>query len=578
MTTGNHLSSSSDDRIEIQERVDSGLFGSVYRAIQQPFGRQVAVKIIKIEGNKADALAHALPLASVNHPAIVTVYALKEIYIPELDQSVPAIVMEWIEGDKFGKRLMESKFTIDEVTSLCHDLLDGIEQLHSAGICHGDLHVGNIIVLPSARAKIIDIDANKEFALPKLSARSQEGAKSSDIDYCRGAIFKAIRHSVILLSVISNHETSLEGANSIDALRRVVDSIISEARISEESQVGIAILSSSSSGQSNDWLDRLAIARASSDEVISLLDTQAYFDLMKLPYPTQQSGVLDRLSSESLIRPIPNGWEITNLAAIMLAKKLDAFSPALARKAPRVVIYEGTNKILTKDDKQGSRGYAVGFEALVDFVHSAAPKNRFIEEAVRKEVKMFPKQSLRELIANALIHQDFLMTGVSVMIEMYEDRVEISNPGRPPIHVERFIDEYRSRNERLADLMRRLGICEEKGSGIDKVVSASEVFQLPAPDFRVSELRTTAVLYAHQELEQMDRNDRIRACYQHCCLRYVMNEQMNNQSLRERFRLSEKKVATVSSIITATLESEKIKLADPSQTSTRYRNYLPYWA
>lgn len=578
MTTGNHLSSSSDDRIEIQERVDSGLFGSVYRAIQQPFGRQVAVKIIKIEGNKADALAHALPLASVNHPAIVTVYAMKEIYIPELDQSVPAIVMEWIEGDKFGKRLTESKFTIDEVTLLCHDLLDGIEQLHSAGICHGDLHVGNIIVLPSARAKIIDIDANKEFALPKLSARSQEGAKSSDIDYCRGAIFKAIRHSVILLSVISNHETSLEGANSIDALRRVVDSIISEARISEESQVGIAILSSSSSGQSNDWLDRLAIARASSDEVISLLDTQTYFDLMKLPYPTQQSGVLDRLTSEGLIRPISNCWEITNLAAIMLAKKLDAFSPAMARKAPRVVFYEGKNKLLTKDDKQDNRGYAVGFEALVDFVHSAAPKNRFIEEAVRKEVKMFPKQSLRELIANALIHQDFLMTGVSVMIEMYEDRVEISNPGLPPIKVERFIDEYRSRNERLADLMRRLGICEEKGSGIDKVVSASEVFQLPAPDFRVGELRTTAVLFAHQELEQMDRDDRIRACYQHCCLRYVMNEQMNNQSLRERFRLSEKKVATVTSIITATLESGKIKLADPSQISTRYRSYLPFWA
>lgn len=573
MTTGNYASSASDDRIEIQERVDSGLFGSVYRAIQKPFGRQVAVKVIKIEGGKADALAHALPLASVNHPAIVTVHALKEIYIPELGQSVPAIVMEWIEGDKFGKRLNESKFTIDEVKLICQDLLDGIEHLHSAGICHGDLHLGNIIILPSARAKIIDIDANKEIALPKLSARSQEGAKSSDIDYCRGAIFKAIRHSVIPLSVINNHETNLEGANSIDALRLAVSSMISEV-----GQGDVPILSSSSSVESNDWLDRLAIAPATSDEVISLLDTQAYFDLMRLPYPTQQSGVLDRLTSEGLIRPISNCWEITNLAAIMLAKKLDAFSPALARKAPRVVFYEGKNKLLTKDDKQGNRGYAVGFEALVDFVHSAAPKNRFIEEAVRKEVKMFPKQSLRELIANALIHQDFLMTGVSVMIEMYEDRVEISNPGLPPIKVERFIDEYRSRNERLADLMRRLGICEEKGSGIDKVVRASEVFQLPAPDFRVGELRTTAVLFAHQELEQMDRDDRIRACYQHCCLRYVMNEQMNNQSLRERFRLSEKKVATVTSIITATLESGKIKLADPSQTSTRYRSYLPFWA
>ena len=69
------------------------------------------------------------------------------------------------------------------------------------------------------------------------------------------------------------------------------------------------------------------------------------------------------------------------------------------------------------------------------------------------------------------------------MIEMYSDRVEISNPGIPPISVDRFIDEYRSLNERLADLMRRFGMCEEKGSGIDKVVSAAEVFQLPARIF-----------------------------------------------------------------------------------------------
>src|SRR5690606_18937340 len=88
----------------------------------------------------------------------------------------------------------------------------------------------------------------------------------------------------------------------------------------------------------------------------------------------------------------------------------------------------------------------------------------------------------------------------------------------------RFIDEYRSRNELLADFMRRLGICEEKGSGIDKVVNAAEVFQLPAPDFKVGEFRTTAVLFAHKEFEDMSKKDRIRACYQHCCLLYVSNK------------------------------------------------------
>lgn len=327
-----------------------------------------------------------------------------------------------------------------------------------------------------------------------------------------------------------------------------------------------------------DWFSQPARLDASPDDVIALLDTQTYFELLKVPYPTTRDAVLERLQSQDLIKQTTQGWTINNLAAIILAKKLDAFSLALARKAPRVVIYEGINKLQTRDDKMGNRGYAVSFEKLVSFVHSAAPQNRFIEEAVRQEVKMFPIQALRELIANALVHQDFLATGASVMIEMYSDRVEISNPGLPPIPVDRFIDEYRSRNEQLADLMRRLGICEEKGSGIDKVVSAAEIFQLPAPDFRVGGTRTTTVLFAYQIFEDMSKSDRIRACYQHCCLLYVSNRQMSNQTLRERFGFDESKNALVSQVISATKEAGLIKPDYSASNSTRYVRYLPFWA
>ena len=99
-----------------------------------------------------------------------------------------------------------------------------------------------------------------------------------------------------------------------------------------------------------------------------------------------------------------------------------------------------------------------------------------------------------------------------------------------------------------------------------------------APDFRVGERRTSVVLFRHKGFEQMDRNDRVRATYQHCCLRYVMNETMTNQSLRERFRLSEKKSESASRAIRDTLEAEKIKQSDPNQTSLRYRRYVPFWA
>lgn len=327
-----------------------------------------------------------------------------------------------------------------------------------------------------------------------------------------------------------------------------------------------------------DWVAQAAKPGASADDVVALLDTQTYFDLLKLPYPTSRDGVLARLSGEGLIVQDAEGWTITNLAAILLAKRLDAFSQALARKAPRVVIYAGVDKLNTRDDKPGNRGYAVGFESLVDFVHSAAPQNRYIEQAVREEVKMFPKQALRELIANALVHQDFTASGSSVMIEMYADRIEVSNPGTPPISVDRFIDEYRSRNERLADLMRRLGICEEKGSGVDKVVKAAEVFQLPAPDFRVGQLRTTALMFCHQDFSMMSKTDRVRACYQHCCLMYVSNQRMSNQSLRERFGVPESKAATVSLVIGAAKEAGLIKSDESETNSTRYARYLPFWA
>lgn len=327
-----------------------------------------------------------------------------------------------------------------------------------------------------------------------------------------------------------------------------------------------------------DWFAQPALEQASADEVIALLDTQTFFELCKRPYPTHRKGVMDHLEALQLIANHGGRWTISNLAAILLAKKLDAFSLELARKAPRVIHYEGVNKTQTREDKPGNKGYAVGFQGLVDFIHSSAPLNRSIEQVVRQEVKMFPEQAIRELVANALVHQNFLATGTSVMIEMFSDRLEISNPGTPPIQVERFIDEHHSPNERLADMMRRLHICEEKGSGVDKVVNAAELYQLPAPDFRVGEKHTTAVLFAHQDFAAMPKSDRVRACYQHCCLMYVSNQRMSNQSLRERFGLPEAKGATVSQVIGATKEANLIKLDEAETNSTRYARYLPFWA
>jgi len=326
-----------------------------------------------------------------------------------------------------------------------------------------------------------------------------------------------------------------------------------------------------------DWLEESSRTGLDAQQVIELLDTQTFFELLKLPYPTERGGVLDRLMRERLIDEAGGTYSIRRLGGLLLARRLEDF-PDIARKAPRVVVYSGNSKLETRLDQTGSRGYAVGFQGLVRFVMGQLPQNEVIEDALRKEVKLVPDVVIRELVANALIHQDFTVPGASVMVEVYSNRVDISNPGEPLVPVERFIDGYQSRNERLADFMRRTGICEEKSSGIDRVVQAAEFYQLPAPDFHVGLRGTSVTIYGPRPFEEMDRNDRVRACYQHCALKWVMSERMTNQSLRERFHLAEDKAAIASQVIAATIETGLIKADDSVGGSRKFARYLPFWA
>jgi predicted HTH transcriptional regulator len=321
-----------------------------------------------------------------------------------------------------------------------------------------------------------------------------------------------------------------------------------------------------------------AMERVDTAQVLSLLDYPSYFDLLSQPLPANREKILARLAEDRLI--VDNqagGWDITNLGAILFAKNLDAFKE-LSRKAMRVIVYEGKGRLKTIREQVGRKGYASGFEGLIEFVNALLPRNEVVGKALRKDVPMYPDSAIRELVANALIHQDFSVTGSGPMVEIFADRMEITNPGLPLVNTERFLDTPpRSRNEALASLMRRAGICEERGSGVDKVVFQTEFYQLPAPIFETPEGSTRAVLFAYRTLNEMDRADRVRACYLHACLRYVERDPMTNSSLRERFGIEEKNSAIASRIIRDALKDGRVKPYDPEQ-GKKYAKYLPFWA
>lgn len=219
---------------------------------------------------------------------------------------------------------------------------------------------------------------------------------------------------------------------------------------------------------------QIAIERQSTDQVMKLLDYSSYFDLIERPLPDGHLSILNALVDDGIISVCPAGeYNITNVGALLFARKFSDF-PKLKRKAMRVILYKGKGRIETQKEQNCSKGYAAGFEELIGFVTALVPSNEIIGKAFRKNAPMYPEIAIRELIANALIHQDFFETGSGPMVEIFDDRVEITNPGEPLVSIDRFIDTPpKSRNEVLASLMRRFRICEERGAQVSRIISAA---------------------------------------------------------------------------------------------------------
>lgn len=326
------------------------------------------------------------------------------------------------------------------------------------------------------------------------------------------------------------------------------------------------------------WETGVAEQFLTGDEVLLKLDYASYFDLTAQPLPDNRVGIFEKLVADRLIQPDAGGhWNITNLGAVLFAKRLSDFSPSIARKAVRFVAYDGMNRANTVTHRtDGQRGYAAGFKGLVEYIDGLLPRNEHIGKAFREEQPLYPSIAIRELVANALIHQDMTIMGAGPLIELFSDRMEITNPGKPLVSPDRFLDlPPRSRNEALASLMRRMRLCEEQGTGIDKVIFHVELHQLPPPDFRTEGDAVRTVLFAPRRFAEMTPDERIRACYQHAALRFVSGERMKNSTLCERFGIDPKNASQASVIIG---QCQKAGLIRPADLAHPRSGYVPFWA
>ena len=312
-------------------------------------------------------------------------------------------------------------------------------------------------------------------------------------------------------------------------------------------------------------------------DVFREFDIQTFLEMVGKPSLTERATVEYLLSHELLIDDMQGAFDVTNLCAILCAKRLSSY-PAIASKAPRVTQYKGRDRLENIGDQTGGLGYAITFPRLLKFIMDRTPFREEMRHGIRTTIFSYPEIAVREFLANALIHQDFTLDAGYPLVEIFEDRLQITNPGTPLVEVERFIDTAsKTRNTRLATMMRDAHLCETRGSGVDRALRAIEADALPPPIFRLSENSTLVTLFKERPFAALSKDDRIRGCYQHASLRYEASEPMSNGSLRIRFGLSARQYPQISEVIADAIAAGLIRPLHEDQ-GNRTARYLPFWA
>ena len=191
------------------------------------------------------------------------------------------------------------------------------------------------------------------------------------------------------------------------------------------------------------WEKGIAKSFVSTRDVHQLLDVPEYFRLTKQKIPGDMEEVATVLAHDSLIsKDVGGRWNIFNLGAALFASDVSQFE-GITRKVVRVVRYSGITRSDTAKEWAGNKGYAVGFDALAEFVNEKLPKEETIRRSLRFQRPLYPKIAIRELIANALLHQDMTISGTGPLIEIFIEysilhsvprsflpRLQVHGPGR----------------------------------------------------------------------------------------------------------------------------------------------------
>ena len=326
----------------------------------------------------------------------------------------------------------------------------------------------------------------------------------------------------------------------------------------------------------------IAMADIRHEELADHLDIEAYYELIRMRKPSSDSSVVAQLVEQELLKAQDNGrLSITNLGALLIGKRLTAY-PCLQKRPLRIVRFAGRGSYEILNDIELDKGYALALQEAESVVASLIPSQEVADGAFRRVEAVFPQKAIREFISNEVIHQDLCDATCGPTVFIYDNRIEFSNPGVSLVPADRVLNaQPKTRNARLAGILRQMDLCEEGGTGWDLAVASCERRYLAAPTIESSESlgMTKVVLSAPKEFAVMSKGERLDSLYWHACLMYAQGESMNNQSLRERFGLEpeRKNTVAISRLIKEAVDRGIVR-EEVSDAPDKYKRYIPGWA
>ena len=216
-----------------------------------------------------------------------------------------------------------------------------------------------------------------------------------------------------------------------------------------------------------------------------------------------------KLESLGLVVPYAGRKTVSNGCLILFGKEKDLirFFPDARVSCAR---FRGTDKsqFLDRLDIEGSILDAV--KDVPKFIRLNTRLLSRIESFKREDIPAYPEVAVREVLVNALVHSDYSLTGMRILISIFSDRMEIQNPGMLPFGIT--LEDFKAgvskvRNRVIARIFRELGLMEEWGSGYKRVLNACGAGGYREPEWAELGAAVRVTFYPHPEAIESETAD-----------------------------------------------------------------------